>query len=388
MIDEHDVREMLQHRAQAVAATPTDPPRAIRRARRRLVLNGAVVTVMVVAIAWVALARIEAPTATVPADPTRELGIFTPLAGQILVESTDDFFGGWVDPDGPVGTTQGQGVAGGLPASAPPDSLDAVGWSSDGTQMLLLRSDGDALFPKYTLSMLHADGTETPVTREPIFEITDATMSPDGSLVLFKGDGELDASQLLTVDGEGRPVPFPIPGADPNPGLPTFSPDGSQIAFVAGGRKPTVWVANADGTGAHRILADAPIDLRVVTGLSWSPRGDLLAMGIGEHETSRGSIYTFAPDGSDLTKVIALGSVPFWSPDGSRIAYTIRCDSDSGYSCAWFDAKANPPGLAIADADGTHVKEFGYGVSGPWFPFGDAAASSTAGPPSSDGANG
>ena len=78
--------------------------------------------------------------------------------------------------------------------------------------------------------------------------------------------------------------------------------------------------------------------------------------------------------------MIALGSVPFWSPDGSRIAYSILCDPDPGYSCAWLDASANPPGLAIADADGSNVREFGYGASGPWFPFADAA--STAGPPS------
>jgi Tol biopolymer transport system component len=72
--------------------------------------------------------------------------------------------------------------------------------------------------------------------------------------------------------------------------------------------------------------------------------------------------------------VIALGSVPFWSPDGSRIAYTIRCDPDPSYSCGGFGAKANPPGLAIADADGSNVKEFGYGASGPWFPLADPSS--------------
>src|SRR5215204_4184960 len=50
MIDDHDVREMLQRRADTVPATPVDTPTAVRRARRRLVLNGAVATVAAAAI--------------------------------------------------------------------------------------------------------------------------------------------------------------------------------------------------------------------------------------------------------------------------------------------------------------------------------------------------
>ena len=62
------------------------------------------------------------------------------------------------------------------------------------------------------------------------------------------------------------------------------------------------------------------------------------------------AIYTFAPDGSDFTKVITDGSSPYWSPDGSQIAYN------------------GPSGLAIADADGSNVRAFGFAASGPWHP--------------------
>jgi len=72
--------------------------------------------------------------------------------------------------------------------------------------------------------------------------------------------------------------------------------------------------------------------------------GDRIAIGMG------GAIYTFAPDGSNITKVASDGDSPFWSPDGSQIAYT------------------TPSGLAIADADGSNVRTFGFAASGPWHP--------------------
>jgi Tol biopolymer transport system component len=64
------------------------------------------------------------------------------------------------------------------------------------------------------------------------------------------------------------------------------------------------------------------------------------------------AIYTFAPDGSDFTKVITGGVDPFWSPDGSQIAYRVPVHY----------------GLSIADADGSNVRTFNFGNSGPWHP--------------------
>src|SRR5262245_46107444 len=220
MIDEHDVRESLRRRADSVPAAPTDARGTVRRARRRLLSNGVVVSVAIMAIAWVALARLEVASTTVPADPTKDLGIFTPFAGRILTDNSDpnsvDDVEGWVDPEGPVDTKQGPGITEEVASAVVPEGVDGrpVGWSGVGTQLLLLRSDGDSLLPGTTLTILHADGTETPAIAESIFEIGDATMSPDGSQILFEGDGDLDDTQLYTVDSQGRPAPFPIPGAD------------------------------------------------------------------------------------------------------------------------------------------------------------------------------
>jgi hypothetical protein len=53
--------------------------------------------------------------------------------------------------------------------------------------------------------------------------------------------------------------------------------------------------------------------------------------------------------------VITGGANVFLSPEGSQIAYLRPYDGPR-------------PGLAIADADGSNVREFGFGASGPWHP--------------------
>ena len=122
MIDEHDVREMLRRRANAVPTTVVDAPKAARRARRRLAMNGAVAVLAVVAIAVATFSSVDAiRTAPVPADeptPTADLGIFAPVAGRIVFESDDKAVdvgydrGLWaVDPSGPSDTMEGPRVA-------------------------------------------------------------------------------------------------------------------------------------------------------------------------------------------------------------------------------------------------------------------------------------
>src|SRR3972149_2129250 len=81
---------------------------------------------------------------------------------------------------------------------------------------------------------------------------------------------------------------------------PTFSPDGTQIAYVTGGGDHThhVWVMDADGSDAHEIVFNEWTNVDGhVDGLAWSPAGDRIALGL------RGAaIYTFAPAGPAVTR--------------------------------------------------------------------------------------
>ena len=82
MIDERELREMLERRAGTISATPTDAPLAVRRARRRLALNAAVGTVVGFVVLVGALAGVRAiqTASPIPADPTPT----PPGAGEVL----------------------------------------------------------------------------------------------------------------------------------------------------------------------------------------------------------------------------------------------------------------------------------------------------------------
>jgi len=60
MIDEHEVRQMLARRVDTLPVTPPDTPTAVRRARRRLLVNGAVTTIAAVLIVVTAFAGLDA----------------------------------------------------------------------------------------------------------------------------------------------------------------------------------------------------------------------------------------------------------------------------------------------------------------------------------------
>jgi Tol biopolymer transport system component len=79
---------------------------------------------------------------------------------------------------------------------------------------------------------------------------------------------------------------------------PTFSPDGSQIAFADGNcdSSHSVWVMNADGSDAHQVVPidGEPLGATHVHNLAWSPAGDRIAV-----EVDQGT-YSFSTDGSDF----------------------------------------------------------------------------------------
>ena len=282
-------------------------------------------------------------------DPAPDLGIFAPVAGQIVYGDDQGIWG--VDPATPADLATAV-----LLTSEPGVPL---GWSSDGTRLLVMRgSSGEG-----QLYVLHADGSESIVTERPM-TIRGATISPDGSRVVFAGRTE-EAPRgsgsccsrgfgLYVVEAVGGPAEQLVESRYGILDELTISPDGTQIAYVDGRGDwgHSVWLVDIDGTDAHQILANETTEeAGHPHGLAWSPAGDRIALGL------EGTTYTFATDGSGFTRVIAHGDRPYWAPDGSRFAYTTSCIQDPD-GC----------GLAIADADGSNAREISLGTSGPWHP--------------------
>ena len=107
MIDEHDLRDALQRRADGISAAPRDAAGAVGRAKRRLTLTATVAAVLIVAVSFVALvgvrelqldsvpADIPTPTTTPSPDPGRSAGVLEvppptlepsqPVDGKLLI---------------------------------------------------------------------------------------------------------------------------------------------------------------------------------------------------------------------------------------------------------------------------------------------------------------
>jgi Tol biopolymer transport system component len=371
-----DTKQLLRETRDRIAPPPDVHGGLERRRRHQDNVKRAVAAVVAIVVAIVGLGGwflLEREAAPKPADRPADLGIFAPVAGRIVfVEQERDtgFVQGiWaIDPNGPSDPIEGPSGAGDasstlvpldLEEAAPPGftEITPFGWSSDGTELLFARGERysqENPFPEAYLYVLHADGSETRLNSDPmvIWEASGAAISADGTRVVFAAWA--DDLGLYIVDTEGgQPVPLPLPGAEGIVMSPTISPDGTRIAYLDSGRENHVWVMDADGGNAREILADEAIVPG--EGLQWSPAGDRIAGVAGS------SIYTFAPDGSDLARVIPDGVSPYWSPDGSRIAYTAPCDEQC-------QSRGDTGGLAVADADGSNVREFGFAASGPWHP--------------------
>jgi Tol biopolymer transport system component len=193
--------------------------------------------------------------------------------------------------------------------------------SRDGTRLLIQKGDGN-------LFVLHADGSETQVT-EDLSALLDlpgssrprgATISPEGSRVVFAGLKEgweeglsCHNGALFAVQADGGPAEVLWTSHNVHNGLlnyPTFSPDGTQIAFADGycDNDHSVWVMNADGSDAHQIVSSdtGPLGGGHVYGLAWSSAGDRIALLFSGVTFEGGPLalgtYTFATDGSDFMR--------------------------------------------------------------------------------------
>lgn len=141
----------------------------------------------------------------------------------------------------------------------------SASWSPDGSKIAFM-SDRDGTFQIYVMNPDGSNPTKVSTAPNNWFPM----WSPDGTLLTFHVDRDV---HVMAADGSSiRRLTH-----DPDNGMyPSFSPDGSRIAFMSWREGRTeVFLMNADGTNQQR--------------LTHTPRGDAID--------------------------------PRWSPDGSRIAY-------------------------------------------------------------------
>jgi Tol biopolymer transport system component len=148
------------------------------------------------------------------------------------------------------------------------------------------------------------------------------TWSPDGSKIAFQG---MD-SGIFVMDVGGT-AQRRLRGGDS--WLPRWSPEGSKIAFVTctpngengpfSGCDMTFGIINADGSG--ELMLGQTDFMGTIPPAAWSPDGNKIAFVSGDEECCA-DLYVINADGSGLAQLTRLGTVTGadWSPDGRTLA--------------------------------------------------------------------
>lgn len=202
----------------------------------------------------------------------------------------------------------------------------------------------------------HADGSDVIVFRwdgdhDPADDYIDRRRSAEtrGSIYAVKADGS-GLSLLSPSAGDGRELGGDRLAYDTAPAV---SPDGNRVAYATlrhseWGGNYDITVAGIDGSERSELARTRESQSEP----SWSPDGTRIAF------VQDGYLHTMAADGSDVRSIVpdipAMWEPPSWSPDGSRFAFR---------AWAWRDA---PASLFVVNADGSRLTKVAEAGNRAW----------------------
>lgn len=183
-------------------------------------------------------------------------------------------------------------------------------------EMIYFSAKRDGGFEIYSINV---NGDETQRLTRDLGSLYAPELSPSGQLILFTNNG--NGLWVMKPDGDN-----PRPLTDRDDIDPTWSPDGSMIAFASSRNgQRQLFVMNSDGSNIRQVT-----NLNNMGGRStWSPDGTRLAFyrgPAGDH-----NIYIINVDGTGLVQLTNGGDNlgPSWSPDGNWIAFTSFRDGNN-----------------------------------------------------------
>jgi Tol biopolymer transport system component len=217
----------------------------------------------------------------------------------------------------PVRIVSGQGYA-----------FDPV-YAPDGRRIFYAATSAASTFGIWTVGLSARDGRPEgrpmEVANLGALRLRHLSVSPDGRRVAYGGLALISNLWGVAVSPSAEPVgrPVALTAQTEKSARPSFSPDGTRLAFDRGrtGVPTDVWIADADGGNARPQTSDAAEDNLP----SWFPDGDRLAFA----SNRRGRFEVWSLRLSDRAQELLFAPPqdvdwPRLSPDGTRIVYNSR----------------------------------------------------------------
>jgi len=231
-------------------------------------------------------------------------------------------------------------------------------WYPDGLGMTFVSGEG---------IWLNALDGEGPVL-VPLLHSLDASLSPEGSRLLFSQTADSGDRNIWTANLDGSDPTLVVAGPV-QARYPEWSPEGTWIAYRKLATDPSgVWLVHPDGTEDHVLDVTG---LAGYTGFAWyyldtaawSPNGTELAVAfsVGVDAGQIDGIGTIPAAGGVITPVYiedglhpccAAAKNPRWSADGTKVAFAsgLHLPPNPGWGSGLFERGVE---LWMANADGS-----------------------------------
>jgi len=172
---------------------------------------------------------------------------------------------------------------------------------------------------------MNADGTNQTRLTSNTDPDEAPSWSPDGSKIAYVSGSAYNSEEIFVMnyDGSGQTRLTNNSISDRHP---DWSPDGTRITFASNrDGNFEIYIMNADGTNLTRLTNNDSLDWRP----TWFPDGSKIAF-VSERNGGE-DILIMNSDGSNqqlLVDGVAEDHWPSWSPDGSKIAFESTRDGD------------------------------------------------------------
>ena len=213
-------------------------------------------------------------------------------------------------------------------------------WSPDGRKIAFVSLKGGG----EVISMLNPDGSGAEALTPAEVRAIHPNWAPDSRTLAYCTDDDLkppakNESEIDVIDLATRKITRVISGGVNT--YPAYSPDGRRMAFrrILGELNSEVFIANADGSGQGNLTSHAAFD----GWPSWSPDGTQIAF--ASNRRANYQVFVMRPDGTDVRLVAnteGRATAPVWSRDGTSIYFPVCKKVDLGSDCQIFVAPAPP----------------------------------------------